>query len=103
MKKFKISYSDIATDDIYNLTYIIINKYKSPLTSVKYIADLINEIDRLKVCAESIQFCKQKTITDKFGINARRINFKKMAIIYTIFQDIVVIEAILPQTAIKEL
>ncbi|MFZ4726218.1 MAG: hypothetical protein ACOYMD_12310, partial [Paludibacter sp.] len=78
-------------------------EYKAPITAKKYTTELIKEIYKLRITAESISICSQKSILSTFGYNARRINYKKMAIIYTIFSEIVVIETIIPQANIKGL
>jgi hypothetical protein len=48
-------------------------------------------------------FVVNNLLSVNMDINARRINYKKMAIVYTVFSDLVVIEAIIPQANIKGL
>ncbi len=103
MKSHKIEYSFLASEDLYNLTNTIVNTYKSPLTAKKYIEGLIDEISKLKYSCLAIPFCSQQSITDKFGLGSKRINYKKMAVIFTIVSNTVVIEAIVPQANIKVL
>ncbi|MBV5342374.1 hypothetical protein JZU68_01730 [bacterium] len=103
MKTYKIEYTFSASQDLYNLTYTIVNTYKSPLTAKKYINGLIDEINKLKYSCLAIPFCCQQSITDKFGLGSKRINYKKMAVVFTIVSDTVVIEAIVPQANVKGL
>ena len=97
MKKYHIEFTQEAQEDYKRLIYGINEKYKAPLTAKKYTSALIKEIYKLKNSAESIPLCSQRTISAKYGYNARRINYKKMAIIYTVYFNLVVIEAIIPQ------
>ena len=103
MKRFNIEFTEGAREDYRNLLHIINDKYKAPITARKYTNELINEVFKLKTTAESIPFCSQLSIIAKYGYNARRINYKKMAIIYIVDENIVVIEAIIPQGNIKDL
>jgi len=100
---FKIKFSEGAREDYRNLLRVINDKYKAPITAKKYTIELIIEIFKLKSTAESIPYCSQISVVAKYGYNSRRINYKKMAIIYTVNESIVVIEAIIPQGNIKDL
>jgi len=103
MKKYKVEFTKTSKEDLLNLADVINEKYKAPLTAKKYTSELIKEINKLRTNAQSIPLCRQQSILSAFGYNARRINYKKMAIIYTIFSDLVIIEAIIPQANIKSL
>ena len=103
MKMFKIEFSQGARDDYRNLLHVINDKFKAPITAKKYTTELIIEIFKLKTTADSIPCCNQMSVVAKYGYNARRINYKKMAIIFTVNENIVVIEAIIPQGNIKDL
>ena len=99
--RYQIKFTKEAQEGYKGLLYTINEKYKAPLTAKKYTTELINEIYKLKSTAESIPLSRQQSILSTYGYNARRINYKKMAIIYTVFSDLVVIEAIIPQANIK--
>jgi len=103
MKKYSIKFTESAEEDILDLADVINDKYKAPITAKKYTTELIIEIFKLKSTAESIPYCSQISVVAKYGYNARRTNYKKMAIIYTVNENIVVIEAIIPQGNIKDL
>jgi hypothetical protein len=85
MKRYQIKFTQEAGEDYKRLLYVINEKYKAPLTAKKYTTELINEVYKLKSSAESFPFCGQQSVISKYGYNARRINYKKMAIIYTVF------------------
>ena len=103
MKKHSVKFTERAEEDILDLADVINYKFKSPSTAKKYTTELIIEIYKLKTTAESIPLCSQISVVAKYGYNARRINYKKIAIIYTVNESIVVIEAIIPQGNIKDL
>jgi len=95
---YKILFSPKADYDILDLEYYIKNVLKSPITACKYINDLDATIQKLAVFANTIGF--NKYVQEQFGINARHINFKKMAIIYLIEDDIVYVLRVIPASLI---
>jgi plasmid stabilization system protein ParE len=103
MKVYSVEFTQDAREDFKRLLYVIAAKYKAPLTAKKYTTELIAEINNLTCYAESIPECNQTSIIKKYGINIRRVNYKKMAIIYTVIYELIVIEAIIPQAIIYEL
>ena len=62
---------------------------KSPLTAAKYMAELNSAIQNLFFYAAAIG--ANEYIQARFGINARHIVFKKMAIVYKVKKDVVYI------------
>jgi len=102
MKKYEIVYSENAIDDLKNLAKYIIYTCKSPQTSRVYAQCIINTINGLAYSAESIPLYKRKALSH-YGNSVRRINYKKMAIIYTISGNLVVIQRIIPGALFTEL
>ena len=96
--KYKIFFSTEADYDMLELEYYIRNELKSPITASKYIKDLDASILKLSVSANAIGF--NKYVQEQFGVNARHINFKKMAIIYFIEDDTVFIKRVIPASLI---
>ncbi|MBV5342654.1 hypothetical protein JZU68_03245 [bacterium] len=101
MKRFNIRTSSQADFDIENLHFYILEICKSPLTSKQYIKGIYSEISNLSISAESFSVSELKVVL-KYGHNARRINYKKMAIIYTIHEDIVLIHRVVPASMLIE-
>lgn len=80
MKRYEIIISYGANLDIEDVCIFISDVYFAKLTAKKYYNGIINTINSLSYCAESIAVSSSKLVSS-YGINARRINYKKMAII----------------------
>ena len=93
MKKYKIVVSDQAKKDLDNLSNVISYKYKSPITSKRYVMGIISEMAKLSVGAEShpIQYSVEMR---QYQPLPRRLNFKQMTIIYNVINDVVYIRKI---------
>lgn len=99
MKKYTIVYSQQAHEDIEVLYYFIINEYKTYRTAEKYVNGLERAIKQLTTKAESFRIQNNKSL-DKYETNVRRINYRKMTVIYTVKQNIVHIQRVIPQSLI---
>ena len=95
---YQILFSDDANYDMVKLEQYIRERLKAPITASKYMEDLDNIIQKLAVYADIISI--NEFVQEKFGNNARHINFKKMAIIYIVENDIVYIERIIASSLI---
>lgn len=102
MKQFQIVVSEEAKSDIDNLFNFIVTEYKSELTANRYINGLENRIQSLSQSADIYQIQTSPYFT-KFGDNIRRINYKKMAIIYSIYGHYVYIHQIVASSLIPEI
>jgi len=102
MKSYKIRISIQADKDIENLHFYIFEVCKSPITSRRYIEGIISEIISLSHSADSFPVSTLKSVS-KYGYNARRINYKKVTIIYTIHRNIVLIQRVIPGTLLSDL
>lgn len=102
MKSYTIRISKQADIDIENLHFYIFEICKSPITSKRYIEGIFLKIKSLAHSAESYPITSIKSIL-QYGYNARRINYKKMAIIYIVHQKTVLIHRVISGTLISEL
>jgi len=102
MKEFHIEYSKVAEEDIENLFNVIVIDYNSPITAFRYIDGLIHAINELRITGDHYANCTSKSV-EKYGQNLKRINYKKMAIFYSIYDDIVYIHRIVPSSIITDL
>jgi plasmid stabilization system protein ParE len=102
MNKYDVYLSNRARQDLVELSDFIYNVLKSPLTSKRYTDGIIKEILKLKTHANSIQLYNRKS-TLKYGYNVRRVNYKKHAILYTINNNIVIIQRIIVGSLISEI
>jgi len=102
MRKYKIVYSDQAISDLQSLAEYIIFTCKAPKTSKEYAEGIVKTINSLSFSADSVALYNRKSLS-KYGYNTRRINYKKMAIIYTIHGNTVLIQRIVSGTIITVL
>lgn len=96
---YQIRYADTALEDIKDLRIVIRDTYKAPNTAISYLQGLYDKISRLKTSAESYTI-QTSSFFQRYGANTRRINYKKMAIIYTLHGDIIYIRRIIPANLI---
>ncbi|OPZ27935.1 MAG: hypothetical protein BWZ00_01383 [Bacteroidetes bacterium ADurb.BinA174] len=66
-----------------------------PLTALQYEEELLETISQLSNYAESISISDKKDVL-RFGASARIIQYKKMAIIYIVHNNRVVVRAVMP-------
>jgi hypothetical protein len=102
MKKFIIDYSSQSREDLRNLAYTIIYKYKAPLTAKRYITELRAQISLLSQNAEAMPFSNREFLAE-FGTNTKRLNYKEMAVIFGIFNNTVYIHRIVPANSVTSL
>jgi len=100
MEKYTVHISEEARDDIRELGDVI--DYKLPLTAIRYTQGLLYVINTLRISAESLSRQTRASL-QQHGTNVHRINYKKMAIIYTIHGKLVYIHRIIPASMIIEL
>jgi len=94
MKQYNILISIDANKDIKLLFDYIENIYHAPVTAKKYINGLLSAIQSLTYTADSLPISHRKLFM-KYGTNVYRLNYKKMAIIYSIHDNIVYIHRII--------
>ena len=102
MIKFEVVLSEDADNDINEYIDFIIYEYSAPLTALRNYEGLFETIFSLERIADKIPISQSKYL-QQFGFNVRRINYKKMTIIYTIHNNIVFIKRIIPQSMITGL
>ena len=94
MRKYEIVYSQEASEDLDNLFNAIIVDYQSPLTAFRYTQGIIDTIESLVIVPTAFAIRHNRSL-QQYGFNVRRVNYKKMAIIYTISENIVFIHRII--------
>ena len=102
MSRYKIVFSPESEIDLMELEDVIYFDYKSPLTAFRYLSELREEIYKLQSSADVFQIQTRASLL-QYGPNVRRINYKKMAVIYTVHNDIVYIHRIIPASMITGL
>ncbi len=102
MNKYRLVFSPESEKDMLELEDVIYFDYKAPLTAFRYIQGLKDMISILKRSPESYSIQTRKSLL-QYGSNVRRINYKKMAIIYTVHGDVVYIHRIVPSAMVTGL
>ncbi|MEA4950817.1 MAG: type II toxin-antitoxin system RelE/ParE family toxin [Petrimonas sp.] len=102
MKKFHVVVSEEAASDIDNLFDFIVTEYKSELTATRYINGLERTIQSLSQSPE-IYRLQTASFFMQFDSKVRRINYKKMAIIYSVYGHYVYIQRIVASSTIPEI
>jgi hypothetical protein len=87
---YKIEYSKQAEKDIDDLFEVIITVYKAPITAFRYVDGLIQTINSLKRNASVFKYY-DSDFGKIYGANVKRINYKKMVILFTVFENVVYI------------
>ena len=98
MRQFEISVTSKALSDVDKLRFAIIFKFRAPLTAKRYVEGLNKKVQSLKVGADAIQI--DKVFSAQYGFDVRRVNYKEMAILYSIEGNVVIIQRIIPQNMV---
>jgi hypothetical protein len=98
---YTIVYSKQAEIDIEKLYDVIVTEYKAPLTAFRYVQGLINTINSLKHNADIYAFYNSNFVK-QYGNSVKRVNYKKMAVIFSTFKRTVYIHRIIPSSIITE-
>jgi len=93
--KYSLVYSEYSKDDLNDLFNVITFEYKSPITAGRYIQGLKDTILSLSNNAESFSIQTRKSL-QQYGPSPRRLNYKQMAIIYNVINDVVYIRRVIP-------
>lgn len=101
MKLFTIHITYEARKNILDYINHIQFCYKMPITAVRHYDALYERIFSLSTYAQSIRVSDKQDVL-RFGASARAIQYKKMAIIYTVHDNRVIIRAVIPASLIKK-
>ncbi|MDR3194266.1 MAG: hypothetical protein LBT76_03105 [Tannerella sp.] len=100
MKKYTIIITKKAKADMQAFYDCIFYEYKQPLTALRNRIELRKTLQKLAVYAGSISISQSNYIQSLYGPDARRVNYKKMAIIYVIRNGYVFIKRIIASALI---
>jgi len=100
MIKYTVIFSVEAKMDMALLEDYIRDDLKSPLTASNYMKELDDTIQELSMYAGSVAISTNDYIQLLYGPEARRINYKKMAIIFTVYKNYAYIKRVIPASLI---
>ncbi|MDR0872456.1 MAG: type II toxin-antitoxin system RelE/ParE family toxin [Prevotellaceae bacterium] len=84
---YTIRYSDEVLDDFRDISLLITNEFGMPQTAFKYLRGLKEKINSLEKYPTMYAIQTDKYIVQNFGWNMRRLNYKKVSVIYTIIDN----------------
>ena len=99
MNKYSVVIYEQAQQDLQDLSNAISFEYKSPLTAVKYLRGIYDEMRKLRLIAGLLPVQKSAYFL-QYGFNVKRLRYKKMTIIYTVIGDTVYIIRVIPSSTI---
>ena len=94
MQKYTIRYTKQAAADLFGIVDYIENELYAPLAAERFYNGLKKAIEKLQYSATAHKISEYSSIL-QYAADARRINYKGFAIIYTIKNNMVVIQRIL--------
>ena len=99
---YRIEYTESARADLVQLSYTIRERYKAPITAVRYLNGIDIAIKQLSRNPEIYSIQTRKSL-QAYGPFPRRLNYKRMAIIYNLMGKVVYIRRVIPANTISEL
>ena len=100
MRKDVVRITDTALQDIENVHDYIAYELFEPITADKYIRSIYDAIKHLAFYGASVAVSEREFLLSKYGATVRNINYKKMAIIYTVENKWIIIQRIVAATLI---
>jgi len=100
--KYFVKLSNEAQTDFDNYIDHIMFEYAAPLTATQHHDEIIEELFELSQMPYKYSI-RHNTSLRQYGIDVRRANYKKMAIIYTIHHEVVYIHRIIASSMITDL
>lgn len=97
---YNVILSDDAYRDLANLSDVIKFKFHAPITAFKYGKELRVLLESLSTSATIYQIQTNPFIVRQYGNFVRRVNYKKMAVLYSVYGNTVYILRVIPQSTI---
>jgi len=94
MRQNVVRITDTALQDIENVHDYIAYELFEPITADKYIRGIYDAIKHLSLYGATVAVSERDFLLSQYGSTVRNINYKKMAIVYTIENDEIIIHRI---------
>ena len=95
MRENIVKITETALQDIENVHDYIAYELLEPITADKYIRGIYDAIKYLLRYGASVAVSERDFLLSQYGSTVRNINYKKMAIIYTIENNEIIIQRIM--------
>jgi plasmid stabilization system protein ParE len=100
MQRTVVRIAEVALQDIENVHDYIAYELFEPITADKYIRGIYDAIKHLAFYWLSVAVSERDFLLSQYGSTARNINYKKMAIIYTVENNEIIIQRIMAASLI---
>ena len=100
MYKNVVKITDAAWQDIDNVHDYIAYELFEPITADKYIRNIYDAIKYLSYYGASMAVSERDFLLSQYGSTVRNINYKKMAIVYTVENNEIIIKRIMAASLI---
>ncbi|MCL2596437.1 MAG: type II toxin-antitoxin system RelE/ParE family toxin [Paludibacter sp.] len=94
MQKYDVKITNMAFYDIASTHDYIAYELFEPITADKYIRGIYDTIKKLAFYGASVAVSENEVLLKQYGSRVRNVKYKKMAIIYTIEEERVIIQRI---------
>ena len=94
MKAYKVLIKGDALSEIEAISNDILSVSESITIAENYIDGLYSEIQKLSIYGASLPFCQNKDIISIYGKYIRRMNYKKIAVLFYVDNDNILIQEI---------
>ena len=94
MRKNVVKITDTALQDIENVHDYIAYELFEPMTADKYIRGIYDAIKHLSFYGTNVAVSERDSLLSQYGSTVRNINYKKMAVIYTVDNKKIIIQRI---------
>lgn len=101
IRRCSVKITDTAFQDIENVHDYIAYELFEPITADKYIRGIYDAIKHLAFYGASIAVSERDFLRSKYGATVRNINYKKMAIVYTIEREQIIVQRIVAGSLIQ--
>ncbi|MCR5533363.1 MAG: type II toxin-antitoxin system RelE/ParE family toxin [Paludibacteraceae bacterium] len=98
MRKYTLKFTEQAVQDRAHLASFIRDLCHAPLTAKRYIDELLQRIEWLEESPQVFAIVPELTMI--YGVEMRRLNYKMMAVLYSVEGDLVIIHRIVPQSMV---
>jgi hypothetical protein len=100
MKRYEVVITDDAFEDIDRLSSDLFYRSMSERITTNFIKGLIAEINKLALHGSALAPCQNKSIIQEFGSFVKRMNYKYVSVIFTVYSDYVIVLSVRPQASI---
>ena len=100
MHKNAVRITNTALQDIEHVHDYIAYELFEPITADKYIRGIYEAIKYLTLYGASVAVSDRDSLLSQYGLTVRNVQHKKMAIIYTVENNIIIIQRIIAASLI---